>query len=359
MTPSAHRLFLVFAAGLALACLAFWMGRDFSVPALRDIVEQDASRVAPPLQVHEKAVHPGGHPAEIKEKPVLPRVEERLLQLAGESGRELANTVVRSLTALQSLPFPQTSGDVIPGTPGGMEDPPPGMIMPRLRTTDKEPKLAIVIDDLGFSKSAVRELLDLDYPVALAFLPHGAHTQSGAREAHAKGREILVHQPMEPVDYPQVRPGPNALLAGMSDSRIRHILNASIAAVPHAVGLNNHMGSRFAQQINEVNAVIQVLKERDLFMLDSLTHRDSVFVSQSRRMGVKYYSRDVFLDSSPSREKILEELYRAERIALLTGQAVAIGHPFPETLAALKDWQHLRNREVRIVKLRELRQDRE
>jgi polysaccharide deacetylase 2 family uncharacterized protein YibQ len=145
----------------------------------------------------------------------------------------------------------------------------------------------------------------------------------------------------------------------MSDSQIRYILDTSIAAVPYAVGLNNHMGSRFTQQATKVNTVIQILKERDLFMLDSLTHKNSVFASQGKRMGIEHYSRDVFLDATPSREKILAELRRAERIALLTGQAVAIGHPFPETLAALKDWQHLRSQKVRIVKLRELRQDRE
>lgn len=254
--------------------------------------------------------------------------------------------------------FPSASAGTVLGAPPGEGAMFPGMAMPRLRAGGEEPKLVLVIDDLGASESAVRQLLALDYPVTCAFWPHGAHTRSGALAAHARGREILVHQPMEPVGYPKVKPGPNVLLTGMSESRIRRIVENSIAAVPHAAGLNNHMGSRFTQRADGVNVVIRVLREQGLFMLDSLTHKNSVFASQGRRMGIKRYRRDVFLDTVPSRGKVLEELRRAERIALFTGQAVAIGHPLPETLAALKDWQRLRNKDVRIVKLRDLAQDR-
>jgi hypothetical protein len=487
-----YKILLAFAAGLALACLGFWMLRDVSLPSLRDMVEQEAPRSVPARQ--KEAVQPGVWPAESsgaqlsesKEKPVLPRVEERPSQPVREGGKA-ANAVESALADLQGLIYEESliqvsleerarqvdyalmqatwlhklpakamrlaaveerdkdgeryrfqSIEILPGKdvspfvdalkdclalwgegaslkpaggdawvialdgiqthsirlypgqtafvqdsaiPGasiggtsgahlqephlggfsgasaGTRKPPPGMFMPRLRSDGEEPKLAIVIDDLGGSESAVRQLLALDYPVACAFLPHGKYTRSGAKAAHAKGREVLVHQPMEPIDYPRVRPGPNALLSGMSESQIRRILDASIAAVPHAVGLNNHMGSSFSQQADGVSTVILALKERGLFMLDSRTHKDSVFSDQSRRLGIEHYSRNVFLDASPSREKILEELRRAERIALFTGQAVAIGHPLPETLAALKDWQRLRNRDVRIVKLRELRQD--
>jgi len=463
---SGYKLLLAFAAGLALACLGFWMLRDVSLPSLRDLVEQEAPRSASDSARPKKAVQPSARLAESKEKPVLPKVEERPAQPAPETGREVASAVESALADLQSLAYEESllhvpleervrqadyalmqaawlhklpakamrlaaveerdkdgeryrfqsieilpgknaspfvdalkdclalwgegaslkpvgkdawvialdgmqthsirlypgqtafaQAPAIPGAPAGTREPPPEMAMPRLRSGGEEPKLAIVIDDLGASESALRQLLALNYPVTCAFWPHGAYTRSGAGAAHAKGREVLVHQPMEPLGYPRVRPGPNVLLSGMSDSQIRRILDASIAAVPHAVGLNNHMGSRFSQQTDGVSTVLRVLKERGLFMLDSLTHKNSVITDQSRRMGIEHYSRNVFLDASPSREKILEELRRAERIALFTGQAVAIGHPLPETLAALKDWQRLRNRDVRIVKLRELRQE--
>jgi polysaccharide deacetylase 2 family uncharacterized protein YibQ len=214
--------------------------------------------------------------------------------------------------------------------------------------------MVIVMDDLGANASSVRQLLALDYPVTFAFWPHGAHTREGAAAAHAEGREILVHQPMEPVGYPQVRPGPNVLLNGMSRERIRRILASSIAAVPYAAGMNNHMGSRFTQNAAGVGEVVHFLKERGLFLLDSLTHSRSVFDREGRRLGIRSYRRNVFLDVTHTRAHVLKELERAQRIALLTGQAVAIGHPLPETLAALRDWQTMRDKKVRIVRLADL-----
>lgn len=217
-----------------------------------------------------------------------------------------------------------------------------------------EPALVIVIDDLGAGKAAVDSLLDLDYPVSLAFWPHAGYSARGARAAHAKGREILVHLPMEPLGYPTVKPGPNVLLTGMSAGRIRAITEAGIDAVPYATGLNNHMGSRFTQNAPGVRAVLDVLAARGLFMLDSLTHPRSVFGAQARHMGIIGYQRNVFLDVEQSKDKVLAALRKAEKIALIGGQAVAIGHPLPATLAALKDWQSLRNKKVRLVRLCDL-----
>lgn len=229
-------------------------------------------------------------------------------------------------------------------------------VMPRPRHPDAEPGLVIVIDDLGESKSAVDTLLALDYPVTFAFWPHARHTAAGARAAHARGREVIVHLPMEPLGYPAVNPGPGVLLSGMDAGRIRTLTEAGIAAVPYATGLNNHMGSRFTQRAPAVAAVLAVLGERGLFMLDSLTHNRSVFAAEAERMGVPRHRRNVFLDVEPAKGKVLEALRKAEKIALLSGQAIAIGHPLPGTLAALKDWQRLRNANVRIVRLCDLPQ---
>ena len=251
----------------------------------------------------------------------------------------------------QVQPGPGLSG----GGPGVPSVPPrPGIGRHKLRAPGEAAKLVIVIDDLGASPTAVQQLLALDYPVTFAFWPHGGHTRQGAEAAHQAGREILIHQPMEPLGYPRVRPGPNVLLVGMPPDQIRAILTASFAAVPHAVGLNNHMGSRFTQNAAGVDTVIASLKQQGLFMLDSVTHNNSIFADEGRRLGMETYQRSVFLDVTAARSKIMSELKRAEHIALLTGECVAIGHPLPETLAALKEWQRTRNREVILVTLRDL-----
>jgi polysaccharide deacetylase 2 family uncharacterized protein YibQ len=231
---------------------------------------------------------------------------------------------------------------------------PPEHASPSIRSPGEPARLVIVIDDLGAGLSPVHQLLDLDFPVTLSFWPHAQNTREGARAAHQAGREILVHQPMEPVGYPRVQPGPGGLRVGMDAQRIRGQLEENIAKVPYAVGMNNHMGSRFTQEAGGIDAVLEVLRDKGMFMLDSVTHPQSVFYKQARRLGVAAYQRNVFLDAAPTRENVLEELERAQRVALQSGQAIAIGHPLPDTLAALKEWQQLRDPAVRIVRLRDL-----
>ncbi len=224
----------------------------------------------------------------------------------------------------------------------------------RVRKEGEPAKMVIVIDDLGAGMGPVRQLLQLSYPVTFAFWPHSVHTKEGAVAAHQRGREILVHQPMEPLGYPKVKPGPGVLLVGMTSTEIARQLSASIAKVPHAVGLNNHMGSRFTQNRAGVDAVVHELRRHGLFALDSVTHNKSVFASEAKHQGLVTYRRNVFLDVTASRSSILAALQQAERIALLTGQSVAIGHPLPETLDALREWQTRRNPSVQLVRLRDL-----
>ncbi|MDR2076864.1 MAG: divergent polysaccharide deacetylase family protein [Desulfovibrio sp.] len=243
------------------------------------------------------------------------------------------NAVAGALADLQDLP------------PPGDRPPPAGA----------QARMVIVIDDLGENMSAITALLALDYPVTFAFWPHGSHVREGAEAVHKAGGEILVHYPMEPLGYPRVFPGPRALLSSMPPERIASLVEAGISAVPHAAGLNNHMGSRFTQDRSGTAAVALVLKRHNLFLLDSLTHKNSVFADLGRRLGVTTFSRDVFLDDVPHRKAILAELRQAERIALRRGRSIAIGHPLPETLAALKEWQHSRNTAVRLVRLQDLR----
>ena len=144
------------------------------------------------------------------------------------------------------------------------------------------------------------------------------------------------------------------MLRNTSAGQIRLLTEQALARVPYAVGLNNHMGSRFTRDREGVRVVLEILRGRNLFMLDSLTHPRSVFYDEALQMNVRAYRRDVFLDNTISRQAILDNLRRAEETALLTGRAIAIGHPHPETLAALKEWERLRNPSVRIVRLRDL-----
>ena len=173
--------------------------------------------------------------------------------------------------------------------------------------------------------------------------------------AKDKGRELLVHLPMEPKGWPKVNPGKGALFTDMDAKELRAVLADDLAQVPGARGANNHMGSRFTQTASAMAVVMAELKKRSMYFLDSLTAPHSQGVPQARAAGLPVYKRSVFLDNIRDAGAIMRQLEKAERQAAGTGQAVAIGHPYPETLAALKEWGNRRDRAARVVPVRTLK----
>ena len=211
--------------------------------------------------------------------------------------------------------------------------------------------LAIVIDDLGESVSFAEGLAKLDVPVTFSIWPGSSHMERVARLAHAAGRDVLLHQPMEPMNYPKVNPGPGAVLVSMEPERIRRVVAENLDRVPFALGFNNHMGSRFTQNGSAVAAALGGVSERKMFVLDSLTHPRTKVSREAQKLGVPVLRRDIFLDVVRDEDAIVRQLRKAEQVALGKGYAVAIGHPFPETLAALRRWSGERDRRVRVERL--------
>lgn len=214
--------------------------------------------------------------------------------------------------------------------------------------------VAIVIDDIGENMDAVQDLLALDFPVALAVWPRSSHAREAAEAGYAAGRDILIHLPMEPLRYPQVKPGPGALMTGMSRAETAILVRDSLRRVPHAVGINNHMGSRLTANKEAVQAFCQSLSQTGLFVLDSVTHPASILYDVAHAAGLPTVRRAVFLDTIPDKASILAQLDKTVEYARVHGQAIAIGHPLPATLAALREWGHLRNRSVPVIPLRQL-----
>lgn len=218
-----------------------------------------------------------------------------------------------------------------------------------------EALLAVVIDDLGESQDYANKLLELPFPVTFAIWPYGSRHRQVAQAAADAGREVLVHMPMEPLGYPEHDPGPGALFTSMTDEDISATLRDNLDAVPQAVGINNHMGSRFTASGDAMRVVLAELKARGLFFLDSLTNGGSQAVNAARDVGATAFKRDVFLDNEPQVDKILINLAKAERLAMEHGQAVAIGHPYPATLEALRLWADTRNPAITLTHVMQLR----
>lgn len=213
------------------------------------------------------------------------------------------------------------------------------------------PRLAIVIDDIGEGMQVLKGLLNLDFPVTLAVWPNASQTRESVELIAQRQREILIHFPMEPRGYPRYNPGDDALFITMSPEEIRARVTENVSRIPEAIGVNNHMGSRFTADKAGMDAALDQFKMHGLFFLDSLTTGASVGRNTAKTRGISFYERDIFIDNVKDIGAIVHQLKKAENVALKTGTAVAIGHPYKETLAALERWSKLRNKEIRLVSL--------
>lgn len=287
--------------------------------------------VRPHHRVAQQHVAPP-HPIEKKHRPAarppLP-FEEHLSDHDGLS-RELA--VV-----------PEVRGKAVPPTaPAPQPEVKPG------------PRMVIVIDDLGDHPIFAKKLTELPFPVTMAILPNRPRTRYVAALAAKRGFETILHQPMQPISYPRVNPGPGAVFTDMGAARVKRLLTANLAQLPAVVGINNHMGSAFTASAPGMAAVMQVLRAKGLFFLDSVTSAKSVAPEAARAAGVPLYRRAVFLDNVRTVRAILGQIRLAERLAKKRGHAIAIGHPYGETLEALRLWFKEHDPRVNLVTLTRL-----
>ena len=196
------------------------------------------------------------------------------------------------------------------------------------------PHIALIIDDIGFSRSLAGKFLDLQVPITYAILPKLDRSRDLAEEIHAKGHEIMLHQPMEAHNN-KINPGPGALYVGYEAERIAKVVRENIAGVPFALGINNHMGSRLTECRAEMNEVLNVVENQSLFFVDSLTSSRSIAYQEASRRRIPSAFRNIFLDNFRSEAYIVNQLRILEKEAFKYGRAVGIGHPFPETARAI------------------------
>jgi len=199
------------------------------------------------------------------------------------------------------------------------------------------PKMALVIDDLGGERLIARELLQWDIPITFSILPFTPYAKNIAEEAHQKGKEVILHIPMEPHGYPKVKPGEGGLLEEMNEESFRRQLIKDIEAVPYIKGASNHMGSRLMEDHEKVKIVLSELKRRKLYFLDSRTTPQSIGIHEAQSMGMKTVERSLFIDHSLDEEDIKEKIEKLIRLSLSNGKAIGIGHPHASTVKSIKE----------------------
>lgn len=196
------------------------------------------------------------------------------------------------------------------------------------------PMLAIIMDDIGPDLAVARRLMGLEPPVTLAILPYAAAAPVLAQEARSAGREVFVHLPMEPGGLDD--PGPWALSRAHDAQGVAQRVGWAFDRVPGAAGFNNHMGSGFTSDAQAMARVFAALNGSEtLIFVDSLTSPRSVAARSAREAGFPALRRDVFLDTQRDEAAIAARLEEALALAASRGHAIAIGHPYQETMAVL------------------------
>ncbi len=226
-----------------------------------------------------------------------------------------------------------------PKKPEPKAKPPAEAALPPMEPSATLPRLALVVDDLGYVQpELVTRLCSLPIPFSVAVLPYLEYTRESAEVAHRLGKEVMLHLPMEPVGYPGPGrdPGRDAILYHLPETEVRHRVRKALEEIPHRVGVNNHMGSRITPDRLRMGWVLQELKARKLFFVDSRTEKESVAFDVAEQLGIPTVQRRVFLDDDKAFPAMEKQWERAINLAEKEGFVVIIGHIYPETVEALE-----------------------
>jgi uncharacterized protein len=331
--------------GLALGVgAAFYLG-DFNLP-LRDIggakvSTLNASPVHKPEQKQAAAVRAKPKPA-----PAPQIVEPAALASHAKPLGEEAKQAPAAAATFRKAPAP--------ATPAPMSEPQVAAIAPvppidtgndatwlrnavAFAVPRGKPMIAVVLDDVGVARSHAELAIELPGAVTLSFMTYADDVADMAARARAQGHELMLHVPMQPLDG-DVDAGPHALTVDLPEPELLKRLAWGLDRFPGYIGINNHMGSRFTQDERGMAIVLAELKRRGLLFLDSRTIGNTVGDKLAAHMGVAHVMRDVFLDNEMDEAAVYRKLVETERIAASKGQAVAIGHPHPATIAAIRAW---------------------
>lgn len=218
---------------------------------------------------------------------------------------------------------------------------------------EEKPKVVIIVDDLGLNKEPIDKLGELKAPISFAILPDLPYSKYAAQVAHRKGWDVILHLPMEPKEssgYLAADAGNGALLVGLPKNEILTNLEKNLSSIPYIKGVNNHMGSKFTENGELMELVLESIKKRGLFFIDSRTSPHTTGFDMARNMGIKTAKRDLFLDNGTGGQSyIRSQIGRLLSISKEKGVAIGICHPYPNTISVLSEMIPEIKKEAEIV----------
>ncbi|MEC9250072.1 MAG: divergent polysaccharide deacetylase family protein [Pseudomonadota bacterium] len=274
----------------------------------------------------------GGEPADLPDF-TLSYSQPSLYASTSPDERETLATLPVSLPALDS---PQMVSDAVVRAPQIERLAERPAETQAIAQPGQQPRIALVIDDVGLDVAAAQRTASLDAPITMAVLPYADASRDIAGLVREAGHDLLVHMPMEPLGLAD--PGPHALRVDQTAEELQLRVRWAFARVPGAVGMNNHMGSRITQDVSAMRPVLEVVSQEAGLFLDSMTTAESRGAAVARGLGLTAMERDIFLDHTIDPAAISARLDDVEALAHLRGWAIAIGHPHDATLDALEAW---------------------
>jgi uncharacterized protein len=196
-------------------------------------------------------------------------------------------------------------------------------------------RIAIVIDDVGYSLANISIIENIQSPLTFSVLPGLAFSQSAAAELNSRGFQVILHLPMEPKEPTKLEN--DTILTSMDETQVKSITEKDLADIPGVRGISNHMGSKVTEDEKTLSAVFDVLNNKQLFFLDSFVTAKSVARQTAKNKRIKFAQRDVFLDNTPDPDYIRRQITQLKQKSRLKGVAVGIGHDRKITLEVLKE----------------------
>lgn len=222
------------------------------------------------------------------------------------------------------------------------------------KTPKEEPLISIVMDDLGQSEKYLKILYEKRLPLTLSFIPELPFSLSWAEKLNQVGYEIILHIPMEPINYPEINPGTGVFLSSMGKDEIEEKLKKYKTDFPFIRGVNNHMGSSFTSNKNKMLEFMEILKKEGLYFLDSRTTPETKGVITAQQAGVFCMERDVFLDNVLDKKIIKRQFEELLKKSKIKNYGIGICHPHTQTFEALLEIINNYEKRVKFVKLSEI-----
>lgn len=223
----------------------------------------------------------------------------------------------------------------------------------------KQLKAAIIIDDFGGGGTGgVQKFLEAGIPITAAVMPYTERSKEHAEWAHRNGLEVMIHLPMQPKRGKRSWLGPKPITVDLTPDEVKQRVYEAIKSVPYAKGLNNHMGSLAVEDEKIVRAIVEVAKERHLYIVDSGTSPKSKFPEIAGEMGVPLLKRDIFLDDICSISHVNKQMKRLAKIVEIKGEGIAIGHVGVTgkvcSVGVLQSMEEFKKRQIKVVFASEL-----